>query len=76
MSAIPQTPVLYASPSIDITKEIIELYDKSTAQMSAPKPAAPAASTPKPAAPAAAPSTPAAKPPTQPGTPANPTKKQ
>jgi outer membrane protein len=72
----PQTPVLYAAPSIDITKDIIELYDKSTAQMSAPKPAAPAASTPKPAAPAAAPSTPAAKPPTQPGTPANPTKKQ
>ena len=27
----PQTPVLYASPSIDITKEIIELYDKNTA---------------------------------------------
>ncbi len=27
----PQTPVLYASPSVDITKEIIELYDKSTA---------------------------------------------
>ena len=25
----PQTPLLYASPSIDITKEIIELYDKS-----------------------------------------------
>ena len=32
----PQTPVLYASPSIDITKEIIELYDKSAAAMSAP----------------------------------------
>jgi outer membrane protein len=77
----PQTPVLYASPSIDITKEIIELYDKSTAQMSAPKPAAPAAgSSNAPAAkpPAAAPTTPAPKPAagTQAGTPANPTKKQ
>lgn len=39
----PQTPVLYASPSVDITKEIIELYDKSTASASAP------ASTPAPA---------------------------
>ena len=49
----PQTPVLYASPSIDITKEIIELYDKSTASASAPAPA------PAPKAPA---STPAPKP--------------
>jgi outer membrane protein len=77
----PQTPVLYAAPSIDITKEIIELYDKSSAQMSAPKPAAPAAGSPAAPAtkpPAAAPVTPAPKPPagTQPGTPANPTKKQ
>jgi outer membrane protein len=78
----PQTPVLYASPSIDITKDIIELYDKSAAQMTAPaKPAAPGASSPTaPAArpPTAAPTTPAPKPPagTQPGTPANPTKKQ
>ncbi|MBV9768091.1 MAG: OmpH family outer membrane protein [Bryobacterales bacterium] len=52
-----QTIVLYASPSIDITKEIIELYDKSTQQTSAPTPttskpsAAPTPS--KPAAPAA-----------------------
>lgn len=40
----PQTPVLYASPSVDITKEIIELYDKSVAGGSAPAPtnAAPA----------------------------------
>ena len=51
----PQTPVLYASPSIDITKEIIELYDKSTASLSEPRLgakhlAAPApAATPKPA---------------------------
>jgi len=44
------TPVIYASPSIDITKEIIELYDKSTASASAP---APTSAAPKPAAPAA-----------------------
>src|SRR5579862_6016136 len=60
----PQTPVLYAAPSIDITKEIIELYDKITAQMSAPKPAAPTGST----------TPPAAKPPVT--APPNPTKKQ
>jgi len=63
----PQTPILYAAPSIDITKEIIELYDKSAAQLGAPsKPGAPAAGAPAPKPPAA----------TQPGTPANPTKKQ
>jgi outer membrane protein len=56
----PQTPVLYASPSVDITKEIIELYDKNTAggsapapTTSAPAPKAPATTAaPKPAAPA------------------------
>jgi outer membrane protein len=52
----PQTSVLYASPSVDITKEIIDLYDKSTASGGAPAPAAapkPATtSAPKPAAPA------------------------
>jgi outer membrane protein len=60
----PQTPVLYASPTIDITKDIIELYDKSTAALNAPAtksatppaaatPAAPkpATAAPKPAAP-------------------------
>ncbi len=70
----PQTPVLYASPSIDITKEIVELYDKSNAAMSAPAPATskapaaapanPAPAAPKPAAPAApatAPKPPATK---------------
>ena len=74
----PQTPVLYASPSVDITKEIIELYDKSAAQMGSPKPAGPTGSAPAARPPAAAPPTPAPKPPagTQPGTPANPTKKQ
>src|SRR5581483_12404243 len=50
----PQTPVLYASPSIDITKEIIELYDKNagTPTTSAPatsKPASGATAAPKPA---------------------------
>lgn len=47
----PQTPVLYISSGIDITQEIVALYDKNA-------PATPAA---KPAA-AAAPVTPAAKP--------------
>jgi len=51
----PNTPVIYASPSVEITKEVIELYDKSTASAGAsapaPAPAAkpPAATTPKPA---------------------------
>jgi outer membrane protein len=48
----PQTPVMYASPSIDITKEIIDLYDKNSATMSSPapvnKPATPVVPTPKP----------------------------
>ena len=44
----PQTPVLYASNTIDITREIVGLYDQ--AQSAAPAAAAPAA---KPAAPAA-----------------------
>ena len=55
----PQTPVLFASPSIDITKEIIELYDKNAgagaSAPAAPKPApsaAPAAPKPAPAKPA------------------------
>lgn len=48
----PQTPVLYASPSIDITKEIVELYDKNTASTAAPATGASAAA-PKPAAPGA-----------------------
>jgi outer membrane protein len=51
----PQTPILYASPSVDITKEIIELYDKNAAGGSAPAPAPTAApkpaTAPKPAAP-------------------------
>ena len=47
------TPVIYASPSIDITKEIIELYDKSTAAASAPATPAPTSAAPKPATTAA-----------------------
>lgn len=38
----PNTPVLYASNSVDITKDIIDMYDKSTpaqATSQAPKPA-------------------------------------
>ena len=44
----PQSNVFYASPSIDITKDIIELYDQSASQMSnpAPAPRAPAAAAP------------------------------
>lgn len=47
----PQSPVLFASTSIDITKDIIDLYDQSTAALSNPAPA------PKTAAPAKPPAT-------------------
>ncbi|HLJ47034.1 MAG TPA: OmpH family outer membrane protein [Bryobacteraceae bacterium] len=64
----PQTPVLYASNTIDITKDIVELYDKANASGggAANSSAAPASGTaaPKPAAtsttPAARTTTPAA----------------
>ena len=59
----PQTPVLYADATIDITKDIVDLYNTASAASkpaapaagaSAPAPAAaPAASAPKPAAPPA-----------------------
>jgi outer membrane protein len=65
----PQTPVLYASPSIDITKEIVELYDKSAAAMSAPA-AAPKAAPTGSAAPAAPPRPPAPAAPAVPKPPA------
>jgi outer membrane protein len=54
----PQTPVIYASNTVDITKDIIELYDKtapaaSPVKVSAPKPGAtpakPPVAAPKPA---------------------------
>jgi len=59
----PQTPVLYASNAIDITKDIIDLYDKAAPSAPAAAPAkpgaAPAPSAPKPAAtPAPAPAVP------------------
>jgi outer membrane protein len=60
----PNTPVLYASNTIDITKEIIDLYDKNAASAPAAAPAkaptslappaAPKPAAPKPAAPPAA----------------------
>jgi outer membrane protein len=54
----PNTPVLYASNTVDITKDIIALYDKTapaaTPASTAPK-ATPPAAAPTPAAPAAAP---------------------
>jgi outer membrane protein len=40
----PNTPVLYASNTIDVTKDIIDLYDKSAASITAP-PARPSPST-------------------------------
>ncbi len=59
----PQTPVMYASPSIDITKEIIDLYDKNSATMSTP-------------APVTRPGTPLVPTPTRPATPKPPPVKQ
>jgi len=55
----PQSNVFYASPSIDITKEIIELYDQSSAALTSPAPAPKSPSSPSSAAPSSAP--PAAK---------------
>jgi len=54
----PQTPVLFASNTIDITKEIIELYDKNAPAPAASQPAAakPAVPVPKPAPPKTTPS--------------------
>jgi len=56
----PQTPVMYASNAIDITREIIELYDKNapSATSAAPAPAASRPPAPKPAVPAAKPAAP------------------
>lgn len=43
----PSTPVVYASTQVDITKEMIALYDKATAAgSSAPNPASPAHTSP------------------------------
>jgi outer membrane protein len=58
------TPVLYASSTIDITKEVIDLYDKTvfTPAPAAARPAGPAAPRPAPAPAAAPPAPPAAAP--------------
>ena len=54
-----QSPVIYASPTIDITKEIIELYDQSAPAMTNAAPAKPSATGlgAKPATPAKPPAT-------------------
>lgn len=58
----PQTPVLFASNTIDITQAIIEMYDKNAPSM----PAAPAAAPAKPpTAPTASPAKPGAAPATK-----------
>jgi len=57
----PQSPVLYASPTIDITKDIIELYDQASPAMSNPPSATPTGVS-KPGAPVT-PAKPATKPP-------------
>ncbi len=56
----PQTPVMYASNTIDITREIIELYDKNapSAASAAPAPAIARPPAAKPAVPAAKPAAP------------------
>lgn len=58
----PQTPVLFASNTIEITRDVIALYDKTSASSAAPGAAAPKTAAPKP--PAAIP--PAAPKPTTP----------
>jgi outer membrane protein len=57
----PQTPVLYASNTIDITKDIVDLYDKNAASLT-PAAAAPAGATAPGAGTGARPVTPAPKP--------------
>jgi len=56
----PQTPVMFASNTIDVTREIIELYDKNApaATSAAPAPAVPPPAARKPAVPAAKPAAP------------------
>jgi len=55
----PNTPVIYASPSVEITKEVIELYDKASASAPAPSTSAPKPPAATPAAPKPAPAKPA-----------------
>jgi outer membrane protein len=57
----PQTPVMYASNTIDVTREIIDLYDKnapSATTSAAPAPATARPPAPRPAVPAAKPAAP------------------
>ena len=56
----PQTPVMFASNTIDVTREIIELYDKNApaATSAAPAPAVAPPAAHKPAVPAAKPAAP------------------
>lgn len=56
----PNTPVLYISDSIDITKEVVDLYDKTVSGKPATAPAKPVSAAPKPTstAPAITPSAP------------------
>ena len=70
----PQTPVLFASNTIDITKDIIDLYDKNAGGAApATTSARPAPGTPRPAAAPAMtsprPATPKPVTPPKPGTP-------
>ncbi len=54
----PQTPVMYAANGIDVTKDIVDLYDKNAPAAPAAKPgttSTPAAPVSRPAAPAVAP---------------------
>lgn len=53
----PQTPVLWASQTIDITSDIVKLYDQANPGTAAAKPAGAAPTTARPPAPATAPST-------------------
>lgn len=55
------TPVLYASNTVDITKDIIDMYDKSSSTPAASPSKAPAGSKPTPAARPTAPPPPPAK---------------
>jgi len=56
----PQTPVMFASNSIDVTREIIELYDKNapSATSATPAPVVARPPAPKPVVPAAKPAAP------------------
>lgn len=43
------SPILYASTSVDITRQVVDIYDKNAPAAAAPAPAAPAPAKPKPA---------------------------